>query len=504
MPVKKRQTKKNPAYWLKKWIRKASFGLITPTRRFQPPPPDIVFLTSEEVKTSLAKLSMKETDNYSSESPPRPDLKTLPPNNRLRGTKRNDKTLLFKLKRLFKRITFGSFKKKHTSSATHHRSHHNRLHDNLASADVKFHKLAELSKINADSSLQDPYEHHEHRHHHHRVHNHGRRYHKGINYLKQILIRFRKKSVINKDSAINRAKITTERIKVEVPWTHYIKPTLTSTAIFMVAYQLSWLFYQLAVMVTASFFGIDSVLYYYEVMFPVGSNALIWTPEKIIIITLSGPFLALVAWTLLRLILHLKIRYGPHFRLFLVWMYLVSMMLFFGAFVGGAITLEGFGYVIDWLFLSISLRLIFSLIFIALIIAISWNVIRLLPESTRSHSWKSNRYKFVLSKLIIPWFLGGGLMILLKITNQNMQHEHIFDYDTINLATLLFAVVPSLFNVRTRPKLISTRKVNTHFKRAIPFLWMGGAIILVILFRIVLSYGVYFRMIFEMNLHFYN
>ena len=272
---------------------------------------------------------------------------------------------------------------------------------------------------------------------------------------------------------------------------------------FMVAYQISWFFYQLAVMITASFFKIDSVLFYYEVMFPEGTDSLKWTPEKIIIITLAGPFLALLGWIILRFILLLKNRYGAHFRMFLVWLYLISMMMFFGAFVGGAITLEGFGYVIDWLFMSIALRMILSVVFISMIIALSWKVVSLMPETSRSHSWKNNRYKYVLSRLIVPWFLGAGIMAILKITKKITQHENIFDYDIINLATLIFAVVPPLFNSINRPQLIR-RKANQRLKAELPVIWLAGAIILVMLFRIVLSYGIYFRLIFNLDINFYN
>lgn len=159
---------------------------------------------------------------------------------------------------------------------------------------------------------------------------------------------------------------------------------------------------------------------------------------------------------------------------------------------------------IDWLFMSIALRLILSLIFISMIIALSWNVVRFMPETSRPSSWKNNRYKYVLSRLIVPWFLGGGIMALLKITKDITQHENIFDYDIINLATLVFAVVPPLFNSRSRPQLIRRRKVNQRLKTEQPVLWITGAIILVMLFRIVLSYGIYFRLVFNLNLNFYN
>jgi len=410
MPLKKHRHRKNLGSRLKKWFSRTHLGSIFFRRSIHKPPSDIVFLTTEEVKSSLAKATVHDQISNSSDYSSQPEI---------------------------------SFNQEHRT----------------------------------------------HYHHRHRRSSHHRR--SQIN-LKGIFHFFQKKPTDNLSATSTIVENSIGHPKVKIPWKNYIKPTLLSTAMFMVAYQLSWFFYQLVVMITASFFSIDSVLYYYEVMFPEGSNFLKWTPEKIIIISLSGPFLALVVWIILRFILQIKHRYGAHLRMFLVWMYLISMMLFFGAFIGGAITLEGFGYVIDWLFMSIPLRMGLSLIFIIMIIALSWDIVQFLPETIHLHSWKNNRYKFVLSRLVIPWFLGSWLMILLKITNNITQHENIFDYDTINLATLLFAVVPPLFNSRSHPQMIRHRKANPELKRALLVIWITCAIVLVMMFRILLSYGIYF------------
>ncbi len=291
---------------------------------------------------------------------------------------------------------------------------------------------------------------------------------------------------------------------IKVSWQDYIRPVLNSTAWFMIAYQVSWLFYQFAVMLAASFYRIDSVLFYYELMFPIGSNSQKWTPGNIIQISLAGPFFCLTVWAFLKLTLHSKIHLGAQLRTFLVWMYLNTMMLFFGAFVGGAITLEGFGYVIDWLFMSTAIRLILSVVFLCIIVWLSWKVVLFLPESSRTDSWKNNRPRFIFSRLIIPWFLGAGIMTLLKIPNAITQHENIFDYDTINLATLLFAVVPPLFNSETRPRLMRKSRLKPGMKKAIPFIVAAAAILVVLLFRFVLSYGLYFNLVMDLNIYLFN
>lgn len=500
MPPNKHRHKRKSAHLLKKWLHKILVGLNLQKRRFQKPPADIVFLTTDEVKASLARIGEQESMSISQDTSSRPDLGILPQKNRSHRKSRNEESFKSRLNRFLNQVSFGIFNKKHTHSS-HHRQRRRSLPDQ--NADVKFQEISDLKRLKEDQSLTDSSNNGQ-RHHHHRKHKHRSLFRKWKSFIKHKLNFTEKKSGFSLPATFENGDNSLPVSDKKVPWTDYIKPSLTSTAMFMVAYQISWFFYQLAVMITASFFRIDSVLYYYEVMFPEGSDSIKWSPERIIIITLAGPFMALVVWILLRIILKMKSRYGSHLRMFLVWMYLISMMMFFGAFVGGAITLEGFGYVIDWLFMSTALRMILSVLFISMIIALSWNVVRLMPETLRSGSWKYNRYKYVLSRLIVPWFLGAGIMTLLKITKNITQHENIFDYDLINLATLVFAVVPPLFNSGSRPQLNRRRNVNKRLKADQHIFWITGAIVLVMLFRIVLNYGIYFNLVLNLDLSFYK
>ena len=296
----------------------------------------------------------------------------------------------------------------------------------------------------------------------------------------------------------------TEKKEENAPLKVYLRSTINSTAIFLIAYQLSWLFYQLAVMIVASFSKIDSVLYYYEVMFPIGNNSPKWNQTNIIFITLSGPLISFIMWSFYRFVFLRNFHMGAQVRLFLVWLYLDSMMLFFGSFVGGAITRQGFGYVVDWLYMNIAFRTLFSLIFLSLIVWFSWNVVRFLPENSGLDSWKHNRFAFVLSRLVVPWFIGGGIMVLLKLTSVLPQHENIFNYDAFTLATLLFAVVPPMFNTKVRPYLIHGRKTYARVHRATVAAWVVVAIAFVLLIRIGLSNGLHFQLIFDLNIGMYH
>ncbi|MBK7172001.1 MAG: hypothetical protein IPH84_01930 [Bacteroidales bacterium] len=284
----------------------------------------------------------------------------------------------------------------------------------------------------------------------------------------------------------------------------HIRPVIISTAAFMIAYQLVWLVYQFAVMVVASFNEIDSVLYYYEVMFPIGNTSPKWTQSSIIFITLAGPLFSLIMWAVYRHVILRRFKIGATWRLFFVWLTLGSMMMFFGAFVAGAITRQGFGFVVNWLYMSIAFRIFFSMIFLSFIIWLSWNIVRFLPESSGSDSWKNNRFQFVFSRLILPWLIGGSIMVMLKVTYVVPQHDNIFDYDLIILGSYLFAVVPPLFNSKTKPHHQQNRKTYPRFHRTSAVKWSLIAILFVLIVRFGILDGIHFLLRIGLDMGWYH
>ena len=270
----------------------------------------------------------------------------------------------------------------------------------------------------------------------------------------------------------------------------YIKPTINSTALFVLAYYIVWLTYQLAVMVQASFSSIDSVLYYYEVMFPIGNYSTLWSQFNIILITAAGPFISVLMGVVYFYVFLGRRSPGSQVRLLLVWLYLLSMAFFFGAFVAGAITHQGFGYVESWLYLHIAFRIGISLIFLFFLGFLGWKTIMLLPEVSGPDSYNRSRVAFVLSRLTIPWLVGGTLMLLLKYTSFVPQHPNIFDYDTIIIASMIFPVVSVIFNRRDHPFLAKNSRRSTSTKTIV--LWGIAALILTFLVRVGLRHGLHF------------
>jgi hypothetical protein len=143
--------------------------------------------------------------------------------------------------------------------------------------------------------------------------------------------------------------------------------TVNSTVLFLIAYVLAYVTYQAMVMFVASRFGINSVFYFYEVAFPVGNNSSLWSDFNIILITFSGPFISVILGAYYLFLYVRKEKTRGLTKLFVLWLSFHFLNFFLGAFVGGAITHQGFGYVIEWLFMPTFLRFGLSILFIPFI-----------------------------------------------------------------------------------------------------------------------------------------
>lgn len=281
-------------------------------------------------------------------------------------------------------------------------------------------------------------------------------------------------------------------VKKKKTYRAFIKPTINSTALFVLAYLVVWFTYQFVVMIQASFSNIDSVLFYYEVMFPIGNYSQLWSQFNIILITASGPIFSVLMGIVYRYVFLKHTKPGNQMRLLLVWLYLISMTFFFGAFVAGIITNQGFGFVAGWLYMNIVFRIGISLLFLFILAFLGWKAVGLLPEVSGSDSFRRNRRAFVISRLTIPWLIGSVLMLILKRTSFTPQHANIYAYDMIIIGSILFPVVAAIFNKHERPYLYKTPHRSTSARTIA--IWVIAAIIVALLVRFGLDRGLYLQL----------
>ena len=260
---------------------------------------------------------------------------------------------------------------------------------------------------------------------------------------------------------------------------------LNSTVMFVLAFIIVYLFYQMTVIFTASQFGISGVLYYYQVFWPIGNSSPLWFPYyKIILITGSGPFFCLILGLLFFRVFAVRTQ-NPVTKLFFLWIAFHALNMFFGAFVAGVTTNDGFGYVALWLYMNIVFRILFSLIFLFALAAFGYHATKLFLETAQSPLMlkSENRREFLLFQVLLPGIL-GGLIIMLVRTPINPP------YYIILLFTIFASTITAFLNRKAKPDHLKYFPKH-HGKR----LQLGYLIVMLgflLGFRLGLEHGLHF------------
>jgi hypothetical protein len=289
------------------------------------------------------------------------------------------------------------------------------------------------------------------------------------------------------------------REKEQIIYKDYVPYFINSTMMFLLAYLAVWLTYQLAVIFTSSLFHIDSVLYFFEVMFPVGNSSELWSSFNIISITMSGPLISLAAGSLYYVFIVRRNKVTGNRLMFFNWMVIHSFCMFFAAFVAGVVTNQGFGYVANWMYMNVFFKILVSLIFLFSLSWISYrNAGHILETSNSVFRIKpKNRAFFLLCQTILPWFVGTILLVAIKYPPFTPQHENILVYDLIIIVSVLFMIVPPFFNKHAHARLsVDKERKQTRISKKSIIIVLAALII----FRTGLAGGIHFVIQFAMNI----
>jgi hypothetical protein len=279
--------------------------------------------------------------------------------------------------------------------------------------------------------------------------------------------------------------------------------TVISMSAFLVAYILVWFAYQMAVIFVASFCDLHCVLTYCEVMWTVPNSSPLWNDLNIIAITAAGPLISLVIGFLSLLILLSRPKMNPQVKLLFIWLCIIGMAHFFGAFIAGALTWQGFGFVIAWMYMPFVFRLVTAFIFLAIMAYFGWLLVPKVHSLATSQLGKQELRVFLLTRLSLPWLIGTGILLLLKFPIVIPQHENIYVYDVIILGSIAFAVLPVLF-IRNGEKPLHFAPRHSHQRRTRTLLlaaWLAAAFLVLVLYRYGLREGfyVYMKVIFSIS-----
>ncbi len=301
------------------------------------------------------------------------------------------------------------------------------------------------------------------------------------------------------EADIKKTTATARLLRVWNELPSYLLKLAVSTGLFMAAYIITWFTYSLAVIFIASFFNIHAVLTYYEVMWTISNTSPQWNDLNIVAITFAGPLASLVMGLVYYFILKKKKHMGIQARTLVFWLFVLSMAHFLGAFVAGAITWQGFGYVIAWVYMHIFFRILISLIFLATMAWIGWLHAGNMLETRTLRFRASDTPYLLINRMVLPYVLGTILLCVIKLPNAAPQHPTIWDYDVMILASALFAVIPPLFNKKLTPPSRVPKKTTHLRRRMFAYGAIAASVALILLYRAGLSDGLYIFMKFVVN-----
>ncbi len=313
-----------------------------------------------------------------------------------------------------------------------------------------------------------------------------------VNYIRTFFPNYKKQKIetpspIQEDIKSRKQKVIDHRKQQEK---NYYKYTVNSLALYVIAYLLVYLTYQIVVMIVASRWHLDSVLFYYDLAF--NDFSPLWTRFNIIVVTFSGPLISLLIGILFLKVIANRPKVKGFIKLFVIWIALHGFNLFFGAFASGVSTDQGFGYVANWLYLNVFWQIFLSLVFLFILGAIGYYSTGKFLETSNSiyRIKKENRNRFILYQVILPWLIGGLLIYLIKVPNN-------LPYDIGNLITMSIVVIPVVFNKKAKPG----RKYKSD-KKATRINWVYIIIFLFMVtsFRIWLETGLHIELTYEISL----
>ena len=280
----------------------------------------------------------------------------------------------------------------------------------------------------------------------------------------------------------------------------FVLKLLSSMGLFITAYIISWLTYSLAIMVMASFSEIYGVLYYFEVMWPEGSSSSLLNESNAMAIAFAGPLISMVMSLIYFVILKQVKNTGTQFKTLLFWLFLLSNAHFFGAILAGSVTRQGFGYVMGWADISTFLSFLISLLSLSAMAWLGWRFARFILEIRPVKKHGNNISLILINRMALPCLLGILLLVFIKLPNTTPQHPNLWDYDVIILISVLFAVIPPIFNKKLRPEQNLQKTVLTHDRTARAFFAIILSASVLILYRLGLSTGLYIYMKFAIHI----
>ncbi len=278
---------------------------------------------------------------------------------------------------------------------------------------------------------------------------------------------------------------------------------LNSTILFVLSYFFMNLILDISTCLVANrFYYIESVLYYFGILFSIADGNPLWTVESVTVIYFTGPFIVLFLFgaSFLKLISYFKNEEGI-LKLFFMWGVINALNLFFGGFLTGLINRRGFGYFASWNYFSVELSIFCALICVCVLVLAGFFFTGSFMRNANNYMIinKKNRRSYIFNIAVYPWIAGLIIITLLKVPG--IRGDEILIY----LCLAIF-LIPVLTKYKKYPDISEeVKRYPENFpgideKQSDIKLSKSALIIFfiaLIAYRIVLSYGIPFNVIRE-------
>ena len=294
-------------------------------------------------------------------------------------------------------------------------------------------------------------------------------------------------------------------------WRKLVITAINSTSLYLLAFLIVYLIYNILTINWAAEFGIHSRLLYWKIQWLDVKGYKAWNLHSIQQIFSIGPLSCLLLSLLFLGVYVITQNQEGLYSRFYLWIIMHSFNMFFGSIIIGIITTinytyenqivkviadkvfftmddtyssKGMGYMFDYMFLSsVSKFILFIITFTATVI-VGYFSARYFLQSSHSASLvknDKNRKIFMIFQTIIPWAIGTIFILIIK-------YPHNTRYEIYFYLSMLLLIVPSFIHVYKKPP--SFKKINIikqTGEMSISKIYLITTLIFYIIFRVAFS-----------------
>ncbi len=266
-----------------------------------------------------------------------------------------------------------------------------------------------------------------------------------------------------------------------IPFGTFKLITLNSLMLFLTAYLIIYVLNLFITGFAALLFDIPVVIYYNDVDYLI--RGIDWTPDSVSGVFSSGP-IAMFVLSLFLLILYKSVETETGIlRLLVLWMIFHALTRFFGEVLVGAIFNKGFGFVILYMFVMDTGKVVLTIMGFVAMFTTGLFLTRFSLYTANIYFndlIKAYRTKFLTSQFILPFVIGNILILLVKIPDINY-----FDI-VLNASMILFLVPVLLRSVGLEDFYFDEEPRKIRMMTILPL----TTVLLMIAFRLILGMGI--------------